>query len=122
MNESSYTRQVILSMSLGMGIVLAARGLEYVNESNGRRIANPLPNLGGVESFLAWGVILVFLVALADFDSTGALGASFGWLIFFAVMYAYGVGAFENLRLMMNGASAPSSTAKTIPARKVGPR
>lgn len=98
---NTYTRSVIFAMSLSLATVLSARGLQYVNEANGKRIANPLPELGGAESFFAWGVILVALVALADAEPTGALGASFAWLIFLAVLYTYGISALDNLRVMM---------------------
>lgn len=111
-----YPRQVILAMSLSAGIVLAARGLVYVNEANGHRLGNPLPTLGGVESFLAWGVMLVMLVALADVETTGALGASFAWLIFLAIIFTYGIPAAENLRVLMS--STPITTASQIEASK----
>lgn len=98
---NSYARQVILAMSLSASLVIAARGLQYVNEQNGKRLGNPLPSLGGIESFLAWGVILVVLVALSDIEATGALGASFAWLIFLSVLFVYGEPAFDNLRVMI---------------------
>lgn len=118
MNESGsgYPRQVIFSLSLSLAVVLAARGLQYVNESKGRRLANPLPELGGIESFMAWAVILVFLIAMAEMDQTGPLGASFGWLIFVAVLFAFGQGAFDNLRVLIaQDATAANGGSTTEP-------
>lgn len=114
MNESgmSYTRQVVLALTIAGTLVLSARGLEYVNETNGRGIGNPLPKLGGVESYLAWGVMLVFLIALAELPNTGALGASFAWLVLFAILYVYGIPAADNLRIMMS--SKPITTASQV--------
>lgn len=117
MDSNPYARQVVYALSLALVTVLGARGLQYANEQNGKRIANPVPNFGGIETFLAWGVILVFLIALADMPQTGALGASFAWLILLAIVFVYGVGAAENLQMLMGQSKASGPTGGAAKVR-----
>lgn len=54
-------------------------------------------------SILGWGAIFVTLVALADFEATANLSASFAWLIFISVLLLYGPQAFTNLSTLFGG-------------------
>lgn len=46
---------------------------------------------------VAWIVIAITLVTMAQFGSTEKLAAAFAWLIFIAVLMANGERAFTNL-------------------------
>lgn len=66
----------------------------------------PAPVLNVSRSLLGWGAIFVALVALADFESTANLAASFAWLIFISVLLLYGPTAFGNLSSLFGGSKA----------------
>lgn len=103
-------RQVVLGMTIAGLIFVSAYGLQYANESGGgRRLANPLPKLGGVEMFMAWGILFVFLIVMAEIPNTGQLAAAFVWLIVLAVLFTYGVAAFQNLLVIMGQAGGKTS-------------
>ena len=104
-------------MTISAVVFISALGLSYMADEAGvKRVANPLPKLGGVETFIAWGVMLTFLVVLADIESTGPLAVSFAWLFLLAVMFTYGQAAAQNLLALMgeqgNGEPAPSPTGE----------
>jgi len=98
-------------MTISAVVFISALGLSYMADEAGvKRVANPLPKLGGVETFIAWGVMLTFLVVLADIESTGPLAVSFAWLFLLAVMFTYGQAAAQNLLALMGeqGSTQPA--------------
>ena len=100
----SSTRSVVLAMTGSLFLFVAAHGLSYVaDEANVKRFDNPLDGrLGGVEQFVAWGFVFVTLIVFADFGGgSGELASQFAWLIFIAMLFSYGIGAFGNLRALM---------------------
>jgi hypothetical protein len=102
----------------------AAIGLETASNSrDGQHIENPLPKLGGWESLAAWGFMFVFLIFLADLGSTGELAKSFAYLFLLAIMFTYGIEAFENLQAMMNQSATggDSSAGESPPPNYFGP-
>jgi hypothetical protein len=111
-------------MSASFAVFLAAHGLAYVADENGvKQFDNPFDDrLGGIEQFVAWGVVFVTLIVLADFGGgMGELAANFSWLLLLAMLFSYGIGAFGNLQALMgeaNGRAAASSsdTSRTSPA------
>lgn len=112
MNDTP-ARSVILAMTLSALTFITAHGLAYVTDEAGiKRVDNPFPQLGGIETFIAWGFILTVLIVLADIPATGELGAAFAWLFFLAVLFSYGGAAFANLLAMMGVQSGqPATTA-----------
>jgi len=107
-------------MSASFAVFMAAHGLAYVADENGvKRFDNPFDaRLGGIEQFVAWGVLFVTLVVLADFGGgLGELSAQFSYLILIAMLFSYGIGAFGNLQALMGEANARSATDnRTSPA------
>lgn len=95
------TRQVVLGLTISGILFGAANGLQYVNDEAGRRIANPLPSLGGWEMLIAWGSLFITFVILSEMPPTQQLAVAFVWLITLTMVFTYGIAAFENLRLMI---------------------
>lgn len=113
-------RTVVLGLTIALAVYGSAVGLRYVNEERGgKRIANPLPQLGGVELLIAWGVIFTFLTIMADIPATGELAASFTWLIVLAMLFTYGVEAFSNLAVMIGGGGSESPTPDKPPTVRI---
>lgn len=77
--------------------------LEKADADTGGNVA---PVLNVSRSLLGWGVIFIVLVAMADFESTANLAASFAWLIFISVLLLYGPTAFGNLSSLLGGSKA----------------
>lgn len=50
---------------------------------------------------VAWLVIAITLVSMAQFGSTERLAAAFAWLVFVAILLANGTQAFTNLSSMV---------------------
>lgn len=109
---SPAARQVTLAMIVAGLIYGSAAGLEYINDSrDAKRIANPLPKLGGWEALIGWSVIFVMLTIMADIPKTGKLAIAFAWLFVFSILFSYGIEAFTNLQVLAN---TPKDTASTI--------
>lgn len=116
-------RSVILALTVSGIVFAAANGLEYVNDQNGKRIANPLPKLGGWEMVVAWSVVILTLSVMAEIPATGELAVSFAWLVMLAMILSYGLEAAQNLMLMMGGESsgADSPNSESERARTTRP-
>lgn len=95
------TRQVVLALTASGILFATANGLQYANDEAGRRIANPLPRLGGWEMLIAWGALTTFLVLASELPSTGDLAVAFAFLILLTMLFTYGVSAFQNLVALM---------------------
>lgn len=116
-------QSVILAMLTAGAVFVAAYGLEYAADQQGKRLANPLGDnrLGGVEIAVAWAVMATFLIILADIPATGALSAAFAWLIFLAILFVYGSSAAQNLIGLMGGATPGNSSSSPNAPRGRGP-
>lgn len=101
-------RQVTLAMIVAGIIYGAAAGLAYaVDQDDGREtIANPLPKLGGWQALIGWGTMFVMLIVLADMGAPGPLASSFAWLFVVAILFTYGIEAFQNLQILMGEPTA----------------
>jgi hypothetical protein len=58
---------------------------------------------------IAWIVISIALVSMAQFGSTEKLAAAFAWLIFIAILLANGPAAMKNLSTLT--ATSPISSS-----------
>lgn len=106
-------RDVVLAYTIALAVFGIAHGLQFVNEGQGKRIANPLPKLGGWNSLIGWSALFLFLIILAEIPATSQLGPAFAWLILLTIMFVYGTAAFTNLLALM-GQSTPE-TGGTVP-------
>lgn len=108
MSDNGSARQVTLAMIVAGIIYGAAAGLEYaVDQDNGREsIGNPLPKLGGWQALIGWGTMFVMLIILADIGPTGPMATSFAWLFVVAILFTYGIEAFDNLQTLMGEPNA----------------
>lgn len=95
------SRTVILGMTIAGVVFVSAYGLQFATTEQGKRIKNPLPALGGIEMFVAWGVLFLFLIIMAEIPATGDLASAFTWLIVLAMLFSYGPAAFQNLMALM---------------------
>lgn len=90
-------------MTIAGVVFVSAYGLQAANKDK-PGFVNPLPQLGGAEMFVAWGVLFLFLIIMAEIPATGDLASAFTWLIVLTVLFAYGPAAFSNLLVMMGQA------------------
>lgn len=94
-------RAVLLTLIFGGMLYVSAYGLEYTNEQNGKRIANPLPKLGGIEVAVGWAFLALILYGMAEIPPTAELAQAFALLILLSLLFTYGVEAFTNLLVLM---------------------
>jgi hypothetical protein len=67
------------------------------NQPSSNQTTPPAPNL-----LAAWIVIIIFLLVLANFESTEQLAAAFAYLILVAVIFAQGQAALDGLTNFIN--------------------
>lgn len=74
------------------------------------------------QGFYGWGVLLILLVAAADFDATADVAAAFAVLLLVSVLLIYGPAAFDWLTTVVGGTvpAVSSSPAPTAPNEQGG--
>jgi len=113
-NIVTRNRDVVLAYTIALALFGTAHGLQFVNEEQGKRLANPLPRLGGWNSLIGWSALFLFLIIMSEIPATSQLGSSFAWLILLTVFFVYGTAAFQNLiALMGQGAGTPEPGGTT---------
>jgi hypothetical protein len=62
-----------------------------------------------------WAILFLMLVAAADVPTTAPLAAGFGWLIFIAILLAFGGDAFDNISKVALGPTTQAGGGGTPP-------
>lgn len=101
-------RVVFMCLLFGGMMYVAAYGLEFANADKGRRVANPLPKLGGIEAGIGWSILALVLYGAAEVPVTSELAQAFALLILLTMFFTYGVEAFQNLLIGMGYAPGVS--------------
>jgi hypothetical protein len=104
--SNSAPRQVLLALTVGLLVFLAAGGKieKVIAKARGEEPPADDKQFTAATIF-AWGALFVGLMVLADFPTTGSLAVAFAYLIAFSIFIEFGPEAFNNVSEMTKGFS-----------------